>query len=370
MTPHPLTNSLGFPDIPEDRIAQVPLAERDQAKLMVLNRVDGSLSHGVFSDLINFVSEGDALILNDVRVLPARLFGKKTTGGRVTVLLLARYMDPGPERWTALITPRPRIGADIQFPDGLRGHVKGPCADGEWELEFSEPVDPVLARWGRMPLPPYIKRSPEGNAEDLAAYQTVYSTEQKVLPRETTPEKAVSHLATQPVPQGAVAAPTAGLHFTPDLLDKMRKKGVRVHFVTLWVGWGTFRPIATEDIRAHRMLPEPYRVPHETADALRAVRREGKKVWAVGTTTVRTLESAAEPDRTVRAGTGTASLYITPGYSFRVVDKLVTNFHMPGHTPLVLTAALGGVDPLRRAYNEALAKNYRFFSYGDAMAIM
>jgi S-adenosylmethionine:tRNA ribosyltransferase-isomerase len=369
MKRHSSNNHLGFPDIPEDRIAQTPLAHRDLAKLMVLNRADGSVSHRIFSDLVDLVPEGDALVLNDARVLPARLFGKKPTGGRVTVLLLARFSGTGPDRWTALVTPRPRVGAEILFPEGLVGKVKGACAEGEWELVFSDPVEPVLARWGRMPLPPYIKRSPEGNADDWAAYQTVYSTQQTNSPGETVPENA-AHYTGQPVPQGAVAAPTAGLHFTPDLLEKMRKKGVRVHFVTLWVGWGTFRPIATEDIRAHRMLPEPYRVPHETADALRAVRREGKKVWAVGTTAVRTLESAAEPDRTVRAGTGTASLYITPGYSFRVVDRLITNFHMPGHTPLVLTAAFAGLDPLRHAYEEAIAKNYRFFSYGDAMAIV
>lgn len=361
---------LGFPDIPESQIAQTPLAQRDQAKLMVLRRADGRLSHGIFSDLVDRVPEGDVLVLNDVRVFPARLFGKKPTGGRVTVLLLARYEGPGPERWTALITPRPRVGTEIRFPDNLTGHVKGPCDDGEWELEFSEPVDPVLARWGRMPLPPYIKRPPEGNKEDQGAYQTVYSTGERLLTSDAGVAQTADHQARQPFPPGAVAAPTAGLHFTPELLEKMKGKGVRVSFLTLWVGWGTFRPISTEDYRAHRMLTELYRIPRETVDNVAAARRSGKKVWAVGTTAVRALESAAELDGTIKAGIGAASLYITPGYPFRVIDRLITNFHLPGHTPLVLTAAFAGTDPLRHAYEEAIAENYRFLSYGDAMAIL
>ena len=359
---------LGFPDIPEDRIAQSPLAERDHAKLMVLNRQDGTLAHRSFFNLPDYLSAGDALVLNDVRVLPARLYGKKPTGGRVTVLLLARFPGAGPDRWTALVTPRPRVRSDIFFPDNLQAKVVGDCADGEWELLFSEPVDPVLARWGRMPLPPYIKRTPDGNPDDLAAYQTVYSVDKTIVSSPNKPKNFPLPLI--PVPQGAVAAPTAGLHFTPELLESIKRKGVRVSFLTLWVGWGTFRPISTEDYRAHRMLPEPYRIPPQTVEAVSAARRAGKKVWAVGTTAVRALESAASTDGTVRAGTGIASLYITPGYSFRAIDRLVTNFHMPGHTPLVLTAAFAGLDPLRHAYEEAIAHNYRFLSYGDAMAVL
>lgn len=348
---------LGFPEIPADRIAQTPLPDRDQARLMVLNRADGSICHRLFSDLIDYLSPGDALVLNDVRVIPARLFGKKPTGGRVAVLLLARFPGPGPERWTALVTPRPRPGADIIFPDTLHAQVVGERDDGEWELVFSKEVTADLERRGRMPLPPYIKRTIEGNGVDQADYQTVYAT---------------SRAATGdgPLPLGAVAAPTAGLHFTPDLLERIRQKGVRVVFLTLWVGWGTFRPISTEDYRAHRMLPEPYRVPPETVEAVRAARSEGKKVWAVGTTAVRALESAAGSDGSLRPGAGMATLYITPGYPFRAIDRLVTNFHMPGHTPLVLTAAFAGLDPLRHAYREALAKGYRFLSYGDAMTVL
>ncbi|MBP9128449.1 MAG: tRNA preQ1(34) S-adenosylmethionine ribosyltransferase-isomerase QueA [Elusimicrobia bacterium] len=347
----------GFPDVPAHLIAQSPLANRDQARLMVLNRTDGTFSHRVFSDLPDYLTPGDSLVLNDVRVLPARLAGRKPTGGKVTVLLLARFPGEGPDRWTALVTPRPRVGADIFFPENLQARVAGERADGEWELEFSMPVANDLERRGVMPLPPYIKRSAEGIPIDREDYQTVFAT-----PRAAEGEG--------PLPLGAVAAPTAGLHFTPGLLEKIRQKGVRVSFITLWVGWGTFRPIATDDVRSHRMLPEPYRVPSETVDAIRATRSEGKKVWAVGTTAVRALESAAAADGVLRSGAGTATLYITPGHTFQAIDRFVTNFHMPGHTPLVLTAAFAGPDALRRAYAEAIAQNYRFFSYGDAMAVL
>ncbi len=355
--PHRSDSFLGFPQIPQDRIAQTPLPKRDQARLLVLNRKDGSRTHRVFSDLPHYLTGGDVLVLNDVRVLPARLFGKKPTGGRMTVLLLARFPGEGAERWTALVTPRPRVGTEILFPEGLHGCVVGECPDGEWELSFSEPVGPDLERRGQMPLPPYIKRSPDGTAADREAYQTVYSA-----PSEAEGEG--------PLPQGAVAAPTAGLHFTPELLERVKQMGVHVKFLTLWVGWGTFRPISTEDYRAHHMLTEPYRIPPETAMAVRLARAEGKKVWAVGTTAVRALESATTPDGVLLPGVGAASLYITPGYQFRSIDRLLTNFHMPGHTPLLLAAAFAGLDPLRESYVEALAQGYRFLSYGDAMAVL
>jgi S-adenosylmethionine:tRNA ribosyltransferase-isomerase len=358
---------MGFPEIPGSSIAQTPLVERDRAKLMVLNRKDGRLSHRSFFNLVDYLVPGDVLVLNDVKVLPARLSGTKPTGGRVTVLLLARFPEEGQDRWTALVTPRPRPGADIFFSDDLRAHVVGERPEGEWELVFSKPIIPDLDRWGRMPLPPYIKRSPGGNSADRDAYQTVYSVDKIFEPSEKDPTHPSS---AGPVPWGAVAAPTAGLHFTPELLETIRHKGVTIALITLWVGWGTFRPISTEDYRAHRMLPEPFRVPAETAEAVRATRAAGKKVWAVGTTAVRALESAADPSGTLQSGTGVATLYITPGYCFRAIDCLVTNFHMPGHTPLVLTAAFAGQDPLRHAYEEAIANNYRFLSYGDAMAIM
>lgn len=348
---------MGFPEIPADRIAQTPLAERDSARLLVLNRADGSIAHRTYSDLPEYLNEGDVLALNDVRVLPARLFGKKSTGGRMTVLLLAKFPGSGEERWTALVTPRPREGTKIFFPEGFGGQVVGERPDGEWEILFSAPVTPDLERVGQMPLPPYIKRSPDGVPADRESYQTVYATRRAAE-------------GEGPVPLGAVAAPTAGLHFTSDLLAQIREKGVHVSFLTLWVGWGTFRPIATEDYRAHHMLSEPYLIPSDTVMAIQTARAMGKKVWAVGTTAVRALESATNAEGTLRAGFGSASLYITPGYQFRSIDRLLTNFHMPGHTPLLLAAAFAGLDPLRQAYVEALAQGYRFFSYGDAMAVL
>lgn len=350
-------NFLGFPEIPADRIAQTPLAERDRARLLVLNRTDGAIAHRVYSDLPEYLREGDVLVLNDVRVLPVRLFGKKSTGGRMTLLLLAKFPGPGEERWTALVTPRPREGAEIFFSEGFIGRVVGERPEGEWEILFSKPVSPALERVGQMPLPPYIKRSPDGIPSDREAYQTVYSTGRAAE-------------GEGPLPLGAVAAPTAGLHFTSSLLDRIREKGVHVSFLTLWVGWGTFRPIATEDYRAHHMLSEPYRIPPDTVAAIQTARAEGKKVWAVGTTAVRALESATNGEGDLRAGFGSASIYITPGYQFRSIDRLLTNFHMPGHTPLLLAAAFAGLDPLRQAYQEALAQGYRFFSYGDAMAVL
>lgn len=276
MIPHTPTNSLGFPDIPEDRIAQTPLAQRDQAKLLMLNRSDGALSHGVFGP-------------NQFSVGGGRPCFKRRAG-----FASSAVRKKNDRRACGGSAVGPLHGSGLGTVDRL-DHTPAPCRGRHpFPGRFARPREGPLCRWrmgigifrargtrfgalGPNAPSPYIKRSPEGNAEDLAVYQTVYSTSQNVFPGETTPEKAVSHPSAQPIPQGAVAAPTAGLHFTPDLLEKMRKKGVRVHFVTLWVGWGTFRPIATDDIRAHRMLPEPYRVPQETADALRAVRREGKK---------------------------------------------------------------------------------------------
>lgn len=383
---------LGFPEIPPERIAQTPLAERDAAKLLVLNR-SRAIAHRRFRDLLELVAPGDLLVLNDVRVIPARVRGKKPTGGRVTLLLLARYPRAAEERWTALVQPRPRVGARVEFPDGLNGVIESEAEDGAYEVVFSRSLKDLLSNLGEVPLPPYIRRPQGDEPGDREYYQSVFArslglenipdsnvespaTERDVAQRISSIAMPSSHLSsgavghsTVALPAGAVAAPTAGLHFTEELLDALRGRGVESLFVTLWVGWGTFRPVSAADYRQHRMLPEYYSVPPKTAAAWAKTRREGRRVWAVGTTVARTLESAWS-DGYLRPGVGVANLFITPGYRFQAVDRLITNFHMPGHTPLLLAAAFAGTDLLRQSYAEALTRGYRFLSYGDAMAII
>jgi S-adenosylmethionine:tRNA ribosyltransferase-isomerase len=354
----PPAADLGFPALPEDLIAQTPLAERDAARLLVVDRSTGRLDHRVFRDLPDWLAPGDALVLNDVRVAPVRLRGRKGTGGKIQFLLLARFPG-GDARWTSLVTPRPKVGQAATLSDGTTVRVAAARPEGEYELVFDRPPD--LERCGEVPLPPYIKR-PTGDAPgDREYYQNVYA-------RATAAEYPAAGPAA-PLPPGAVAAPTAGLHFTPALLKKIEDAGVDVVRVTLWVGWGTFRPVTASDYRAHPMLPELYRVTEDAARRINAARSAGRRVWAVGTTVVRTLESAFRGGAVVPE-TAEARLFITPGHRFRSVDRLVTNFHMPGHTPLLLTAAFTGVPLLRSAYQEAMDRRYRFLSYGDAMAVL
>ncbi len=366
---------LGFPEIPEDRIAQSPEGRRDAARLMVLRRSTGRIEHRIFGDLPELFSAGDALVLNDARVIPARLVGRKSTGGRVVLLLLKRRAAAGREEvWTSLATPRPRPGLEIKLDGGLSAKVLGPsaapsykpgrplaAADGEYEILFSRPVAPELERIGKMPLPPYIRRKacpPEIDLADREDYQTVFSS------LRTPPADGRPHAL------GAVAAPTAGLHFTPDVLDRLRGLGVTIVTLTLQVGWGTFRPVSAPNYRDHRMLAEEFILPTAAAQAVNVTRERGGAVWACGTTAVRVLESRADERGVLSPGAGETDLFITPGHRFRVVDKLITNFHLPRHTPLLLAAAFAGPDFLRSSYREALAKSYRFLSYGDAMAIL
>jgi len=360
MTPY--ASDLGFPPLPEDLIAQTPLAERDAARLLVVDRARGALSHRVFRDLPEWIDRGDVLVLNDVRVIPARLRGKKSTGGKIQFLLLARFPGAG-ERWTSLVTPRPKIGVRATVADGVAARVVGERPGGEYEVEFSRALD--LDRWGEVPLPPYIKRPAGESPEDRPFYQNVYAR------AKAADEDSVfsGSDARAPRPRGAVAAPTAGLHFTDDLLRRVEDAGARVVRLTLWVGWGTFRPVSAADYRAHAMLPEVYRISEEAARAVNDARAAGRRVWAVGTTAVRALESAHRNGAVVPE-TAEARLFITPGHAFRSIDRLITNFHMPGHTPLLLTAAFAGTDLLRRAYQDAVARRYRLLSYGDAMAVL
>lgn len=335
--------------LPADLIAQEPVGERDGSRLMVLG-AGGVLSHRVFRELPDVLPARALLVLNDTRVIRARLFGRKDTGGEVELLLVERLSEPGPvERWTAL------GHASKGLREGQRIVVAGAAMraevisrrDGlvmEIELRAEPDVASALVRGGHVPLPPYVRR-PDVPLDD-ERYQTVYARH-----------------------QGSVAAPTAGLHFTESLLATLRANGHEIAYVTLHVGPGTFRPIRDLDIASHRMHPEAYDVPDATAAAVRAARDEGRGVVAVGTTVVRTLEAAAASDGVVHAGPGRTALFIRPPYTFRVVDALVTNFHLPRSTLLALVMAFGGVERVREAYRAAVEARYRFYSYGDAMLI-
>jgi len=326
-------------DLPEELIAQEPLAQRDSSRLMVLHR-DGDLEHRRFHDLPEYLEDGDCLVLNDTRVLPARLLGtREGTGGRVELLLVEAT---GASEWLVLAKPARGLkpGTGVVFPGGLRAKVLRTGAAGERVVSFSGVPDlmEALKDLGKVPLPPYIRRE----IQDPERYQTVYGCH-----------------------EGSCAAPTAGLHFTPELLERVRQAGCHVARVTLHVGPGTFQPVRTERVKDHVMHFERYWVPGETARAV----NEAKRVVAVGTTSTRTLEASAQGGR-VAAGEGRTDLFIYPGYHFRVVGALVTNFHLPRSTLLMLVAAFAGTGRVMEAYREAVRLRYRFFSFGDAMLIL
>ena len=329
-------------DLPAASIAQEP-APRGESRLLVLDR-QGPERHSRVSDLPRLLRPDDLLVLNDTRVIPARLYGRSAGGGRMEILLI----EPVAEReWDALIKPgrRARPGAIIELDEGLAAEVIDKREDGRHRLRFTEPIEPHLDRLGHIPLPPYIHR-PDTD-EDRERYQTVF--------------------ARQP---GAVAAPTAGLHFTARLLEEIAAAGVEIARVTLHVGIGTFKPVSAERIEEHRMESERYEIGEETAGAIRRARAAGRRIVAVGTTVVRTLESAARVgEGEVRAGSGATELFITPGYSFQVVDALLTNFHLPCSTLLMLVSAFAGRERVLAAYEEAIREGYRFYSYGDAMLV-
>jgi S-adenosylmethionine:tRNA ribosyltransferase-isomerase len=339
--------------LPEELIAQAPVEPRDASRLLLLPARGGPTRHLGFAALPELLAEGDLLVLNDSRVIPARLLGRKESGGRVEVLLVEPAPGPAsapgePARWIAMAqASKPiRDGTRIDF-DGLLAEVTRVDGEGFYEVLFDRDergLGEALERIGRIPLPPYIRREP--GAADRERYQTVIAR---------TP--------------GSVAAPTAGLHFTPGLLARLEARGVRRATVTLHVGPGTFLPVRTARLEDHRMHAERYDVPEATVRAFAAARREGRRVIAVGTTAVRTLESAFTPEG-LRAGPGRTEIFIRPGHPFRAVDGLLTNFHLPRSTLLALVCALGGVERVLGAYREAVEARYRFFSYGDAMAIL
>ena len=333
--------------LPPERIAQSPAERRDASRLLVVDRATGALAHRVFSDLVEYVRPGDALVLNETRVFPARLVGRKPTGASAEVLLLTPH--GGEEKvWTALVRPGAKLkpGRTVEIAPELSVEIVESTPGGERivRLHTPLPLGEALERWGEVPLPPYVERA--ATAEDRERYQTVYARE-----------------------RGSVAAPTAGLHFTPELLSRLEGKGVRIVRLVLHVGVGTFRPVEVEDPTEHPMHSERYHVPAESAEAINAVRAAGGSVWAVGTTVVRTLETVADEAGVVHAGEGETSIFIRPPYRFKAVDRLVTNFHLPRSTLLMLVSAFAGHELTMRAYREAVEREYRFFSYGDAMVV-
>lgn len=333
-----------FYELPEELIAQTPLAQRDSSRLMVLDRQTGEVNHRHFFDIVDCLKPGDCLVMNDSRVLPARLLGHRPTGGAVEVLLLR---DLGEKRWECLCKPGKKMqpGATVSFGNGeLNATVREVREDGNRVVEFDyEGIFlEVLERLGKMPLPPYIK----AELSDQERYQTVYSRE-----------------------LGSAAAPTAGLHFTKELLDRIREKGVRTAFVTLHVGLGTFRPVKAEDIGDHHMHSELCMMGKETAQILNETKAQGGRVICVGTTSCRTLESLVKEDGRYEAGSKWTDIFIFPGYQFKAMDGLITNFHLPESTLLMLVSAFAGREPVLEAYRQAVEKRYRFFSFGDAMFI-
>lgn len=325
--------------LPEDRIAQVPSEKRDQARLMVLNRGTNEIEHRVFADITDYLKRGDVLVINKAQVDPAKILAKKSTGGRIEVIFLKQIEG---NEWLALVRPFLKTGAEIILDSGEKATVKSRQESGEYVLSCGFDPKPILTQRGRLPLPPYIKRDVDDKRHELdkAMYQTVFASA-----------------------PGSIAAPTAGLHFTPELLERVQEKGVEIIDLVLNVGWGTFKPVA-ESVSTHVMLPETFEMSSEQRAKLESARREGRRIVAVGTTSTRALESMA-------AGIeGQTNLFIRPGYEFKVVNSLVTNFHVPRSTPVSLAAAFSGFPLLEKAYAQAIEENYAFFSYGDAMLIL
>jgi S-adenosylmethionine:tRNA ribosyltransferase-isomerase len=339
--------------LPAERIAQEPLPDRAASRLLVLDRATGNIRHARFPDLVDLVAPEDVLVLNVSRVILARLHGMRDAGsgmrasGGKAELLLVRALPDG--TWLAMGHPGGKLkpGRIVRFGDDSAAEIVGMLGGGLRRVKFVGQLDAAatLAKYGTVPLPPYIRRPPR--PEDRERYQTVYAEH-----------------------DGSVAAPTAGLHFTPDLLERIQRRGTAVATLDLQIGPGTFKPVEVDDLADHPMHAEWYRVSDETATLINARRQAGGRVWAVGTTVVRTLETVAAPDGAVRPGTGDTSLFIHPPYTFRAVDRVLTNFHLPRSTLLMLVCAFGGYEQVMRAYGEAIGQRYRFYSYGDAMAVL
>ena len=332
-------------DLPEELIAQDPLEDRSSSRLMVLHKDTGRIEHKIFRDIIDYLNPGDCLVINDTKVIPARLMGiKEDTGAAIEVLLLKRNAD---DVWECLVKPgkKARTGARIVFGEGLLvGEIVDVIEDGNRMIKFHYEgiFEEILDKLGQMPLPPYITHK----LQDKNRYQTVYARN-----------------------EGSAAAPTAGLHFTKELLEKIKETGVNVVSITLHVGLGTFRPVKVDKIEEHHMHTETFNISKEAADTINRARAAGGRVIAVGTTSCRTLESAAADDGTIPARSGDTDIFIYPGYKFKAIDCLITNFHLPESTLIMLVSALAGRDNIMNAYETAVKERYRFFSFGDAMFI-
>lgn len=332
-------------DLPQELIAQDPLEQRDSSRLLILDKETGERTHKIFHDIIDYLHEGDCLVINNTKVIPARLIGEREgTGGKVEVLLLKRRSD---NVWETLVKPgkKARPGMRLSFGDGLlHAEVQEVVDEGNRliRFEYEGIFEEILDQLGQMPLPPYITHQ----LKDKNRYQTVYAKY-----------------------EGSAAAPTAGLHFTEELLEQIRAKGVKIARVTLHVGLGTFRPVKVEDVTEHHMHTEFYHVSEKEADIINETKKQGGRVICVGTTSCRTIESAADDQGIVHATEGDTDIFIYPGYQFKVLDCLITNFHLPESTLLMLVSALAGKENIMAAYREAVEMRYRFFSFGDAMFI-
>ena len=335
-----------FYDLPEELIAQDPLEDRTASRLLVLNRETGAIEHKIFSDVIDYLNEGDCLVINNTRVIPARLIGEKEgTGGKVEVLLLKRRAN---DVWETLVKPGKKLrpGARVTFGDGrLKAEILETAEEGNRLVRFYYEgiFEEILDSLGEMPLPPYITHK----LEDKEMYQTVYAKY-----------------------DGSAAAPTAGLHFTKELLSKIEEKGIKIASITLHVGLGTFRPVKVDDVNNHHMHTEWYEVNAEAADIINETKRNGGRVICVGTTSCRTIESVADENGYMKAKTGETDIFIYPGYKFKVMDGLITNFHLPESTLVMLVSAFAGKENVLSAYETAVKERYRFFSFGDAMLLI
>ena len=333
-------------DLPKELIAQDPLEDRSSSRLLHLSMKDGSVEHRHFTDILDYLKDGDCLVINDTRVIPARLYGhKEGTGALIEILLLKRKKD---DIWECLVKPgkKARPGAKITFGNGiLTGEILDIVEEGNRLIQFHYEgiFEEILDQLGEMPLPPYITHK----LQDKNRYQTVYAKH-----------------------DGSAAAPTAGLHFTEELLKKVQEKGVNIAHVTLHVGLGTFRPVKVDDVEQHHMHSEFYMVEEDQAELINRTKKQGGRVIAVGTTSCRTLESASDEDGVIHAGSGWTEIFIYPGYRFKMIDGLITNFHLPESTLMMLVSALAGKERIMAAYEEAVQEKYRFFSFGDAMMIV